>query len=92
MYSWAGVCSQSDYDMIDYLNELREGVLEAYTGILQGLKGDGETPSPDVMLIEPHIHFIVSFITAVALDPDHSDGNICVCTGLVGYVLPLVSM
>ena len=35
---------QSDYDMIDYLNELREGCLEAYTGIVQGLKGDDEQP------------------------------------------------
>lgn len=31
---------QSSFDMIDYLNELREGCLEAYTGIVQGLKGD----------------------------------------------------
>lgn len=33
---------QNDYDMVDYLNELREGCLEAYTGIVQGLKADNE--------------------------------------------------
>lgn len=42
MNSWS---FQTDYDMIDYLNELREGCLEAYTGMVQGLKGDGEQPS-----------------------------------------------
>ena len=30
----------NDYDMVDYLNDLREGCLDAYTGILQGLKGN----------------------------------------------------
>ena len=31
---------QGDYDMVDYVNELRETCLEAYTGIVQGLKGE----------------------------------------------------
>ncbi|XP_069697623.1 importin subunit beta-1 isoform X3 [Periplaneta americana] len=75
---------RTDYDMVDYLNELREGVLEAYTGIVQGLKGDGSTPSPDVQLLEPHVPFIVQFITVVAQDTDHSDSNVAACAGLVG--------
>lgn len=36
---------QNDYEMVEYLNDLREGCLEAYTGILQGLKGDQSCPS-----------------------------------------------
>ncbi|KAK7872302.1 hypothetical protein R5R35_002759 [Gryllus longicercus] len=75
---------RNDYDMIDYLNELREGVLEAYTGIVQGLKGDGNTPSAEVLVLEPHIPFIVQFITVVAQDTEKSDSNITSCSGLVG--------
>ncbi|KDR09654.1 hypothetical protein L798_00780 [Zootermopsis nevadensis] len=74
----------TDYDMVDYLNELREGVLEAYTGIVQGLKGDGTAPTPDIQLLEPHVTFIVQFITFVAQDSDHSDSNVAASAGLVG--------
>ncbi|XP_074032733.1 importin subunit beta Fs(2)Ket isoform X2 [Leptinotarsa decemlineata] len=75
---------RNDFDMIDYLNDLREGVLDAYTGIIQGLKGDGPVPNPDVMILEPHIPFIVQFITVVAQDNEHSDGTVAVAAGIVG--------
>lgn len=89
---------KTDYDMIDYLNELREGCLEAYTGMVQGLKGDAESPSADVALLQPHVGHMISFIEHIALDEDHSDSNVSACCGLIGdlcttfeaSILPLV--
>lgn len=75
---------KTDYDMIDYLNELREGCLEAYTGIVQGLKGDADAPSPEVGHIEPHVNHVVSFIEHIAVDDDKSDSNVAACCGLIG--------
>ena len=80
------VIFQSDYDMIDYLNELREGWLEAYAGIIQGLKGDGNVnnPAPELQMVQPHVQYIVQFITVIAQDSEHSDGTVAACAGLVG--------
>uniref|UniRef100_A0A8K9WMH8 Importin N-terminal domain-containing protein n=1 Tax=Oncorhynchus mykiss TaxID=8022 RepID=A0A8K9WMH8_ONCMY len=75
---------KTDYDMVDYLNELREGCLEAYTGIIQGLKGDQENVHPDVMLVQPRVEFILSFIHHIAEDEDHSDGVVANAAGLIG--------
>lgn len=76
---------KTDYDMVDYLNELREGCLEAYTGIIQGLKGDQENNvHPDVMLMQPRVPFILSFIDHIAMDEDHSDGVVANAAGLIG--------
>lgn len=79
---------QADYDMIDYINELREGCLEAYTGIVQGLKGDGTNVNPaDVQVVFPHVTHMIQFITHIAQDPHHSDANIGACAGLVGDLI-----
>jgi len=75
---------RSDYDLLDYLNELREGCLEAYTGIIQGLKGDGTNPSADLAIVQPHVAYIVSFITVVARDSEHSDASVAASAGLIG--------
>ncbi|GFR15691.1 importin subunit beta-1 [Trichonephila clavata] len=75
---------KNDYDMIDYVNELREGCLEAYTGIIQGLKGDQNTPSTEVNVVQPHVPYIIQFITHIAQDQDHSDGTLAASAGVIG--------
>ncbi|EDO44158.1 predicted protein [Nematostella vectensis] len=78
---------KTDYDMIDYLNELRESCLEAYTGIIQGLKGDAEKPNPaEVEVIKPHIQHIIGFLELIAEDQDHSEGNVTCASGLIGDI------
>ncbi|CAL8086959.1 unnamed protein product [Orchesella dallaii] len=85
---------RNDYEMIDYLCELREGVLEAYTGIVQGLRGDwpaagfpGGPVNQDLALIQPHLPHIVQFLCEISKDPEKSDGNIAACAGLIGDLL-----
>nr|XP_061805629.1 importin subunit beta-1-like [Nerophis lumbriciformis] len=78
---------KTDYDMVDYLNGLRSGCLEAYTGIIQGLKGDQENVHPDVLLVQPQVEFILSFIHHIAQDDEHSDVVVGNAAGLIGDLL-----
>mgnify|MGYP000660458737 CR=1 FL=1 len=78
---------RSDFDMIDYLNELRESCLDAYTGIIQGLKGAEDTPNPEVQLLSDHVPSIMEFVTRVASDSEKSDSVIASSAGLIGYAV-----
>ena len=39
--------------------------------LLQGLKGDGSAPAPELAIVQPHVAYIVQFITVVAQVLDH---------------------
>lgn len=75
---------RSDYENVDYLNELRDSVLEAYTGIVQGLKGPCDKPQDDVQLIAPHVPYIIEFISTIGVDEEVSNSNISASAGLIG--------
>ncbi|XP_019853838.1 PREDICTED: importin subunit beta-1 isoform X2 [Amphimedon queenslandica] len=80
--------NSSDLDMLDYLNELREGCLEGYTGIVQGLKGDKENEvSSDIQLIVPHLPWILAFIEIIGNEQEKTDSVIAGAAGLLGDLL-----
>ncbi|VVC34796.1 Armadillo-type fold,Armadillo-like helical,Importin-beta, N-terminal domain [Cinara cedri] len=74
----------NDAEIVNYLNELREGVLAAYVGIVQGLKGEGYTSNQDVYLLEAHLPFMVQYMISICSDPNAHPGILKSCCGLVG--------
>lgn len=68
-----------DEDMIDYINTLRNAILEAYTGIIQGLK---EANKQDLML--PALETVVEFIQRSACDSNRTDEVVKASVGLLG--------
>jgi len=83
--------SQSDYDLVDYLNNLREGIFEAYTGIIQGLRSDNKSP-----LIEAYAESIILLIESVAKDDNITDalkkGSVGVLGDLAHSVGPKIKL
>ncbi len=79
--------SKNDYDMIDYLNELREGCLSAYTGIIQGLRNSATSTAAalaELQLVTAQLQFLFQFLETIARDPNKSDTIISSSIGLIG--------
>lgn len=74
---------EDDEDLINYVNMLREGILEAYTGIIQGLK-DGNRAD----LLLPYIDAIMGFLEMLASDRknDYENEVLGKAVGLVGDI------
>lgn len=70
---------QNDYDLVDYLNQLREGILESYTGIIQGLRSDDSSES-----FVPYANHAINFIGFVYNDPNKSESVTRSSLGVLG--------
>lgn len=68
-----------DEDLIEYINTLRNSILEAYTGILQGLKSANKQ---DTVLYS--LDVIVEFLKRSAEDPNRSGEVLKSAVGLLG--------
>jgi len=83
---------REDEDMVEYLNTLRESILEACTGIIQGLNGDPERNIPSkAQLLQPYADPILQFVGAIAAEVNTS-GDVApsVVKGAVGVLGDLV--
>ncbi|KAI8092520.1 armadillo-type protein [Halteromyces radiatus] len=71
--------TSDNYEMIDYVNSLLEGNVEAYVGIVQGMSN-----TPNVQVLLPHMDSIFQFISSLSYDQNRSDDLTRALIGLVG--------
>ncbi|KAF7300244.1 APC1-C domain-containing protein [Mycena kentingensis (nom. inval.)] len=68
-----------DYDLLDYVGQLREGILEAYTGIVSGFKGTDKVPA-----LLPYVESILELIHRCTADEERTDAQMKLSYGLLG--------
>jgi len=76
----------SNYDLVEYINQLREGILEAYAGIIAGLKSASKTD-----LILPHVPTICTFLHVVVTDQDQTEELLKGSLGIIGDLAEIFS-
>jgi len=69
------------YEMFDYVVSLREGIVDAWGGIIGAMKASGKTE-----LLTPYIESIFTLLNAVWLDQNRSDSLMRSSMGVIGYV------
>jgi importin subunit beta-1 len=89
----SGTRDQSGFEMLDYIDSLNEGILEAYSGIILGLKGAGKgSPFNEIVFIvagalAPYMQSLFGFLATLHADPDKSEDTLKSMVGIIGYVL-----
>ncbi|XP_076925386.1 importin subunit beta-1-like [Bidens hawaiensis] len=81
MQGAAEVCAQidvNDEEMVDYGNQLKRSIFEAYSGILQGFK----LSKAEIML--PHASHLLKFVEVVVKDPHRDLGVVRAAVAVLG--------
>ncbi len=79
MQASATLVPEDDDDLIEYLNLLREAILEAYVGIIQGLR-DGNLLGDFIAYVPP----LMQFLQVIADDPNRDSYVLNKAVGLLG--------
>ncbi|KAK2792628.1 karyopherin beta [Onygenales sp. PD_12] len=77
----SGVTASPDvsFDMLDYIVSLREGIMDAWGGILLAYKG-----TTSVNGLQPYVESIFSLLNIIAQDSNRSEGLLRASMGVVG--------
>ncbi|RQM28577.1 hypothetical protein B5M09_007912, partial [Aphanomyces astaci] len=76
-----------DEDAVEYLNQLRESILEAFTGILQGLSSHNKGP-----LMVPALQGIGQFLALLSAETNRSDSVTTTAAGLIGDIASILGV
>lgn len=93
----AGISVNSDtnYEMIEYVISLREGIMDAYGGIIIAMKSGGkrnylqalDDNSTDILIanvLAPYVQSIFGFLSVVNADPNKTEGLMRAAMGVLG--------
>lgn len=68
-----------DIELVEYVQQLREGILEAYTGIVGGFKN-----TEKVQLLLPYVGAILELVQKCLADSERTESTIKLAIGLIG--------
>ncbi|XP_072978367.1 importin subunit beta-1-like [Typha angustifolia] len=71
--------ASADDEMLEYTNQLRNGILEAYSGILQGFKN-----SPKTQILMPYAPYVLLLIDTLYKEKDMDDAVMKAAIGVLG--------
>jgi importin subunit beta-1 len=78
------VADPDDYDMVDFVNKLRQGILDAFTGIIQGLRGDPNNTA--IFGFGNYVEDVLQLVSQVSTDPIANDACKAASAGLIGDI------
>jgi importin subunit beta-1 len=67
--------------MLDYIVSLREGIMDAWDGVIIAMRADGK-----VALLQPFVESIFQLLHQVYQDSNRTEGLLRSSMGVVGYV------
>ncbi|EMC92203.1 hypothetical protein BAUCODRAFT_78155 [Baudoinia panamericana UAMH 10762] len=81
----AGISTQGEnvgtFEMLDYIVSLREGIMDAWSGIINALRAGGKTN-----LLQPYVESIFQLLQTVYQDPNRTEALLRSSMGVIGDV------